>query len=80
MLEADLTVAQLSKILQRSRSSIKTLIKSGKLKGYNASPGDVYEQWRVTPESLDEFRAGNAPVPPQQRRKRKTALPAKKYV
>ncbi|MEO2034706.1 MAG: helix-turn-helix domain-containing protein [Planctomycetaceae bacterium] len=66
---SDYTVTQLAKVLQRSRSSITSLIQSGRLAAYNAAPEGRHRQWRVTPDSLDTFRARNAAKPKLKRRK-----------
>ncbi|MEO2032061.1 MAG: helix-turn-helix domain-containing protein [Planctomycetaceae bacterium] len=75
----DHTVSDLAKLLQRSRSSITSLILSGKLEGYDASPEGRYRQWRVTPESLDKFREQHRARPAVKRRNA-IAKPVKRYV
>ncbi|HIF00412.1 MAG TPA: DNA-binding protein [Fuerstia sp.] len=75
----DLTVSDLAKLLQRSRSSITSLIQSGKLEAYDAAPDGRYRQWRVTQEALDKFREQNRARPAVKRRKQ-IAKPVKRYV
>ncbi len=79
MTVTDLTVSDLAKRLQRSRSSITSLILSGKLEAYDAAPDGQYRQWRVTRESLDKFREQNRARPAAKRRKAITK-PVKRYV
>ncbi|MCP4788446.1 MAG: helix-turn-helix domain-containing protein [Fuerstiella sp.] len=71
---SDYTVSQLAEVLQRSRSSITCLIKSGRLAAYDAAPEGRHRQWRVTPESLDQFRNQNAAKPKPKRRKNLPAV------
>lgn len=59
----DLTVTQVARVLQRSRSSVVTMILSGLLRAYDAAPDGRQRQWRVTCESLDEFRQANEAKP-----------------
>lgn len=76
---SDHTVSDLATILKRSRDSITSLIRSGKLKAYDAAPDGRYRQWRVTPEALDEFRNRNQARPQMKPRKR-VAKPTRQYV
>ncbi len=56
-INADLSVSQVAKLLQISRTSVIGLISSGKLNGYSAAaPGAKRASWRVTKESLELFR------------------------
>ena len=73
------TVTQLAHILRRSRGSIQTLIRSGRLQAYDAAPDGRYRQWRVTPEALEKFRRQNQARPPVKNMKR-IRKPAKQYV
>ena len=84
--DADLSVSQVAKLLQVSRTSVMALISSGKLKGYSAAaPGAKRNSWRVSQADLDSFRSGEQgkaskekSEKPVQRRKR--LPPVKKYV
>lgn len=76
---SDYTVSQLAEILQRSRSSVTSMITSGKLEAYDAAPDGRYRQWRVTPESLNQFRQRNKARQPPKRRK-PVVKPTKQYV
>ncbi|APZ92175.1 helix-turn-helix domain-containing protein [Fuerstiella marisgermanici] len=76
----DHTVTQLSELMQRSRSSITTLIESGKLEAYDAAPDGRYRQYRVTPEALEKFRAANKAAKSKQPKQRRVAKPVKRYV
>ncbi len=75
----DHTVSDLAKLLQRSRSSIGSLIITGKIEAYDAAPDGRYRQWRVTPESLDKFREKNRARPVVKRGKQ-IAKPVRRYV
>jgi len=73
------TVTQLAEILHRSRSSITSLITSGRLKAFDASPEGIQRQWRVTEDSLQEFIKQNSARPPSKR-KRTVAKPVRQWV
>ena len=75
------TVAQLTRIMHRSRDGIKSLIESGRLVAYDANPDGEHRQWRVTPSALDDFIAGTtaSPARANRRRKRATASTVKKF-
>ena len=79
MTVTDHTVSDLAKIKQRSRSSIVSLIISGKLEAYDAAPDGRYRQWRVTQEALDKFREQNRARPAAKRRQA-ISKPVKRYV
>ncbi len=68
-----------TEILQRGRSSIASLIQSGRLAAYDAAPEGKHRQWRVTPESLDKFRSQNAPKPTPKRARKLPAV-VRQYV
>jgi len=76
----DHNVSQTAKILQRSRSSIKSLIMSGKLDAYDAAPDGRLRQWRITPEALEKFRNRNKAKPPESTKRRRIPKPTKQYV
>ena len=73
------TIAQLARIIQRSRSSITDLITSGKLDAYDAAPDGRYRQWRVTPEALELFRNRHRARPATKNRKT-IVKPLRRYV
>lgn len=79
MTVTDHTVSDVASLLQRSRSSITSLIHTGKLEAYDAAPDGRYRQWRVTPESLQQFRDRNRAK--QRPKRRKTVRrPVRQYV
>ena len=73
------TVSQLAEILQRSRSSIVSLIRSGRLKAFDASPDGRLRQWRVTQQALDAFVDENS-AKPAAAVHRRVAKPRRQYV
>ncbi|MEO2013385.1 MAG: helix-turn-helix domain-containing protein [Fuerstiella sp.] len=79
MSNIDLTGSQLAEILQRGRSSITSMIESGRLSAYDAAPDGKKRQWRVTSESLDRFREQNA-AKPKPKRSRKLPAVVRQYV
>jgi len=69
------TVAQLTRMMHRSRGGIHNLIASGRLQAYDANPDGDNRQWRVTQKSLDDFIQVTSakPARPTRRRQRATA-------
>ena len=64
------SVSQLAEILQRSRSSIRSLIRSGRLSAFDAAPEGRLRQYRVTEDALQKFIAEHSATPPKKPRKR----------
>jgi excisionase family DNA binding protein len=54
----DLTISDVAKRLAISRARVKTLITSGRLKGYEIPMGKI-GQLRVRESDLDQFREAN---------------------
>lgn len=79
-MSSDYTVSTLAELMQRSRSSITTLIESGKLEAYDAAPDGKYRQYRVTAEALEKFRNANKAGKSKQPKQRRVAKPVKRYV
>lgn len=67
----DHSVSDLAKVMQRSRSSILSLIQAGHLEAYDSAPEGKHRQYRVTPEALDAFRAKNSAAKPKAKSRRK---------
>lgn len=75
---SDHSVSDLAKILKRSRSSITSLITSGRLKAYDAAPEGRRRQYRVTAQALEEFRQSNRPV--KKKVRRTVRRPERQYI
>ncbi len=75
------TVAQLARMMHRSRGSIKSLISSGRLQAYDANPDGENRQWRVTPDAFSDFIQGAAAKPAKatHRRQRATTSQIKEF-
>lgn len=71
----DLKVSDVAKQLQISEAAVRTLISSGRLMAYNVAVSKLARPiYRITQESVDQFRSSNAVVaqekPHRERRKR----------
>lgn len=78
---SDHSVSDLAKLMQRSRSSIVSLIHAGHLEAYDAAPDGKHRQYRVTPEALEAFRAKHSAANPKAKSRRKSIpKPIRQYV
>lgn len=82
--DADLSVSEVAKSLRISRTTVVGLISSGRLKGFSAAaPGAKRNSWRITQQSLEEFRNEKSETKAETRtpvRRRIRLPPVKKYV
>ena len=74
--EPHYTVSDVAKLLRVSHGTVKTLIRSGRLKAYDANPVATKRQFRITPADLVAFRTDNAADSqrPQKRARRRAAV------
>lgn len=71
----DLTVQQIANELALSRDTVKRLIETDELHGYNAAPrGAVMAAWRVTRDNLDAFKESRSGKPPVKVSRRKRVV------
>lgn len=78
---ADLSVSQVAARLQIRRESVKRLIESGWLEGYDASPpGAKRKAYRVTELSLSAYRQSRKVTKSVATRRSKLQQPVKEFV
>lgn len=76
----DLTLKQIAEELSISPGTVKTLICTGQLAGYNAAPhGSPYAAWRVTRSDLDNFKKQRTAKREPVRRRRRPLPKVKKF-